>query len=365
MNLNISILSKRLRIRSLTRTDAEAFFRYRSLPEVCRYQSWQPKSLAEIEAFLLENEHTTIETQNAWHQLAVCLPDGTLIGDIGLHVLDEWQLELGYTLSPAYQGHGYATEAVASVLREAFAVWGRHRVTASVDPENAASVRLLERLGFRKEAHFRKSFRKDGEWYDDCVYAMLREEWDARAFAQFLPEPDVVLSAQIELIEAYSRLEDVKTLFQEYSASLGIDLEYQSFSSELSGLPGKYARPDGRLFLALVGGAPAGCVAMRRFGAARAEMKRLYVRPAFRGLSIGKRLAERVIEEARLMGYRSILLDTLGTMDRARQLYRRLGFLEITPYYDSPVQGTKFLQLTFKPESHGSKTAPRPEKESK
>ena len=112
--------------------------------------------------------------------MAVCLRDGTLIGDIGLHFLAPFQLELGYSLDPAYQGNGYATEAVRAILVSAFGAWDIHRMTASVDPENMPSVRLLERLGFRKEAHFIASFRVNGEWRDDCIYAMLRAEWLAK-----------------------------------------------------------------------------------------------------------------------------------------------------------------------------------------
>lgn len=148
---------------------------------------------------------------------------------------------------------------------------------------------------------------------------------------------------RIEIIEAYANIEEVKTLFAEYAASLGIDLGYQNFSAELSGLPGKYAKPDGRLYLAFVDGEPAGCVAMRRFDPHRAEMKRLYVRPAYRGLRLGRLLAERVIGDASMIGYSSVLLDTLSSMDRAKQLYRSLGFAEIEPYYSSPIAGTTFL----------------------
>ena len=170
-------VSDNLTIRTLLSQDSEALFRYRSLPEVCRYQSWHPKTLAEVEAFLKSNERVALHTVGKWLQLAICLPDGTLIGDIGLHFLDADQMEIGYTLSPVVQGRGYATQAVRAIVNEAFTVWGKHRIQASVDPDNIKSVRLLERLGFRKEAHFIKSFRIDDAWYDDCVYAILREEW--------------------------------------------------------------------------------------------------------------------------------------------------------------------------------------------
>ena len=335
MTQSETVLTERLLLRPLTLADAEAFFRYRSLPEVCRFQSFQPKTMPEIEAFLRANESTQPDIPGTWRQLAVCLQDGTLIGDVGLHTLDEWQLELGYTLAPEQQGKGYATEAVAAVLRQAFSVWNKHRVTASVDPENRASIRLLERLGFRKEAHFRKSYRINGEWVDDCVYALLREDWAAQDHPR------------VEIVDAYAQLDEVRALFSEYAASLPIDLGYQNFSAELSSLPGKYAVPDGRLFLALVDGQSAGCIALRRFDITRAEMKRLYVRPGYRGLRLGRLLAERAIDAAREAGYAAILLDTLSTMDRAKQLYRQLGFVEIEPYYNSPVIGTTFLQLSL------------------
>ena len=326
------IQTARLLLRPLTLADAEAFFRYRSLPEVCRFQSFQPTTLAEAELFLRDSEIAPPDTPGTWRQLAVCLRDGALIGDIGLHTLDEWQLELGYTLALEHQRNGYATEAITAVLRQAFRVWNKHRVIASVDPENRASIRLLERIGFQQEAHFRKSYRINGAWYDDCVYALLCEDWAA-------------LDHQtVEIAEAYGHLDEVRALFSEYAASLPIDLGYQNFSKELSELPGKYAEPDGRLFVALVGGQSAGCVALRRFDATRAEMKRLYVRPAFRGFQLGRLLAERALDAARSAGYAAVLLDTLSTMNTAKQLYCTLGFVEIEPYYNSPIPGTTFLQ---------------------
>ena len=152
---------------------------------------------------------------------------------------------------------------------------------------------------------------------------------------------------EISIQEAYDAIQDVSLLFREYAASLEIDLDYQNFSDELSGLPGKYAKPNGSLYLAYIDGAPAGCVAMRRLDEARAEMKRLYVRPAYRGLQIGMLLTQRVIRDAMQIGCRSLVLDTLSTMDQAKSLYRRLGFLEIEPYYDSPIPGTTFLSLAL------------------
>ena len=177
MEQHFSIKTERLLIRPLVRADAQEFFAYRSLPEVGLFQSWQPAKMNEVQAFLTENESASLDTLDAWYQLAICLPDGLLIGDIGIHTLEHSQMEIGYTLSPMFQGMGYATEAVREIVREAFTVWNKHRITASVDPDNHASVRLLERLGFRKEAHHCKSYWMRDRWADDCIYAMLWEEY--------------------------------------------------------------------------------------------------------------------------------------------------------------------------------------------
>jgi ribosomal protein S18 acetylase RimI-like enzyme len=136
-----------------------------------------------------------------------------------------------------------------------------------------------------------------------------------------------------------------RVLFEEYAGWLGIDLSYQGFAAELDGLPGSYAPPRGRLLLALASGEAAGCVALRPLEGTICEMKRLFVRPAFRGQRIGRLLAERVVEDARAIGYRTMRLDTLPCMQAAIRLYEALGFVRCATYYQTPLQDTVFMEL--------------------
>jgi len=145
--------------------------------------------------------------------------------------------------------------------------------------------------------------------------------------------------------ETAEQIREARLLFEEYAASLGFDLGFQGFEAELAGLPGDYAPPRGRLLLAFHDGRAAGCVALREIGEGICEMKRLYVRPEFREFRLGRALAEAVIKKARVIGYASMRLDTVPSMERARGLYRALGFREIPPYRFNPIPGTAFLEL--------------------
>lgn len=140
-----------------------------------------------------------------------------------------------------------------------------------------------------------------------------------------------------------------RDIFREYAASLQVDLCFQGFEDELLTLPGDYAEPRGALLLAWVNGVVAGCCALRPLDSSdyanAAEMKRLYVRPAFRGLRLGRKLAEGILDAARRAAYSCVLLDTLDEMESARALYEDLGFVEIPPYYHNPHAGAHYLKV--------------------
>lgn len=146
-----------------------------------------------------------------------------------------------------------------------------------------------------------------------------------------------------------SELDALRGIFREYADSLAVDLCFQGFETELASLPGEYAEPRGALLMALVNEEVAGCCALRPLDNVdyinACEMKRLYVRPLFRKSGLGRQLAEAILDQARLAGYNSVLLDTLDDMESARALYEELGFSEIPPYYHNPIEGAHYLKV--------------------
>jgi RimJ/RimL family protein N-acetyltransferase len=176
----LELITPRLSLRRLVLADCETILAYRSLPEVARYQSWENPDLQSIRAFILQMLDLQPDTPGTWLQLGITLREsGALIGDCGLHFPagEPRQAEFGITLAPTYQKQGYAVEAVKALLGYFFETLGKHRVYASVDPDNHASLALLERAGLHKEAHFRQSLWFKGRWVDDVIYAILEQEW--------------------------------------------------------------------------------------------------------------------------------------------------------------------------------------------
>lgn len=142
-----------------------------------------------------------------------------------------------------------------------------------------------------------------------------------------------------------ARLGQARTLFREYETELGEDLCFQDFEGELSELPGVYGPPHGSLLLAEISGVAIGCVALRPLNKGTCEMKRLYVRPSYRGSSFGRELAEEIVARARSKGYKLMRLDTLARLVPAVMLYRAMGFTECAPYYDNPIDGVVYMEL--------------------
>ncbi len=158
--------------------------------------------------------------------------------------------------------------------------------------------------------------------------------------------PSVVNGFDFSQAESQNQITSIRELFLEYAQSLGFSLCFQSFDKEVAELPGDYVPPDGRLLLATYEGQPAGCVALHKLAPEICEMKRLYVRPQFRGKGLGRTFAERVIAEARHIGYKHLRLDTVEPiMKAAVAMYRQLGFREIAPYRSNPIEGALYMEV--------------------
>jgi len=147
--------------------------------------------------------------------------------------------------------------------------------------------------------------------------------------------------------ESEEHLLIIKKLFTEYASRLDFNLDFQNFEKEVAELPGEYAPPEGRLIIALCDDEAIGCVALRKFANGICEMKRLYVRPPFRGKGIGRELVKIIIHEGKKIGYKKMLLDTVPSMKEAITLYQSIGFHEIPPYRNNPVEGAVFMELNL------------------
>ena len=169
----------------------------------------------------------------------------------------------------------------------------------------------------------------------DCLDSLFKETIEPLLFPMKLKQAT-----------SDEEINQTRELFEEYAAWVEYNLCFQNFEKELAGLPGDYVPPSGHLLLAVEGDQVAGCVALRKIGEGIGEMKRLYVRPEFRGQGLGRTLTEATIEAAREIGYQQLRLDTLpGKMDQAIRMYRSLGFKDIERYYDNPYGETAYMEL--------------------
>jgi len=179
MDLSLELKTKRLILRPVNINDAESIFSYRSDAITNQYQGWIPKTIDDAQIFISKVSEK-INKYDTWFQFAIVLSEtGELIGDVGIHFLDEenYQAELGCTLAKSQHRKGIASEALRVSIDYLFEDLNKHRISCSIDPQNIASIKMLEKLGFRKEAHFKQSIFVDGEWFDDVVYALLKSEW--------------------------------------------------------------------------------------------------------------------------------------------------------------------------------------------
>jgi RimJ/RimL family protein N-acetyltransferase len=173
------LTTNRLVMKALTAEDAKPLFAYRSAPEISLYQTWKPGALDEAIDFIEKNTRE-FNIEGTWFQLGIYEKEReTLIGDFGLHFIEPYnaQVEIGFTIAKEYQRKGYGQEATRSAIDYLFREMKKHRIMASVDPGNIPSIALLERVGMRKEGHFKKSIFIDGQWEDDVIYAILEEEF--------------------------------------------------------------------------------------------------------------------------------------------------------------------------------------------
>ncbi len=184
MSINfIQINSDRLFLRPIRIEDADSIFLYRSNAIVNQYQGWVPKTIDDAYNFISNKVSPEINQPDTWFQFVIIEKESSkIIGDIGVHfpTSDSFQIELGCTLSQEYQGKGYAFGAVKATINYLFDELGKRRIIASIDSRNLPSIRLIERLGFRKKAHIKESTDQNNERVDDLVYALLKDEWVAK-----------------------------------------------------------------------------------------------------------------------------------------------------------------------------------------
>jgi len=172
--------SNRLILRQFSQQDVDSFFLYRSSPEVAKFQSWENYQYHDAEVFVRKQSKNVPDQPGTWFQFAIALVETNhLIGDCALHTLlnEPRIVEIGFTLAEEYQGKGYASEAVRALLSYAFNSLGKHKVIAFTDVRNEKSIRLLERVGMRREGHLLENYMSKGQWVDEYQYSLLQSEW--------------------------------------------------------------------------------------------------------------------------------------------------------------------------------------------
>lgn len=184
MKNTLELETARLLIRPIQPLDAEAVFKYRCNKQVNQYQGFIPESISEVDHFIAHQVSTEINVPGTWIQMVVIHKDkGELVGDIGIHfhATDPMQAEIGCTFDYLYHGQGYATESLREIMNVLFFELGKDRLTASVDPQNLPSIKLMERLGFREKVHLKESYYIHGLWQDELIFDLLKKDWNPPA----------------------------------------------------------------------------------------------------------------------------------------------------------------------------------------
>jgi RimJ/RimL family protein N-acetyltransferase len=172
--------TERLLIRPLTIADKNEIFEYRRDKEINKYQGWIPEKIEDVDEFIAKISEK-INIPNTWFQFVIIEKETQkIVGDLGIHFFDaeNKQIEIGCTLNKNFQNKGFATESLERVIDYLFRDLNKHRIITSIDPDNKKSIQLVERIGFRKEAHFIESLLIDGKWVDDLIYALIEKDWD-------------------------------------------------------------------------------------------------------------------------------------------------------------------------------------------
>ena len=178
MKNRFEIYTERLVLRRVCQEDAEAIFKYRSDAVTNQYQAWIPKTIDDAQIFISKIAER-IDEYDTWFQFGIINKEnGELIGDLGIHFfdIDKFQVEIGCTIAKKNQGKGLASEALKAIIKYLFVDLNKRRITCSIDPRNESSIIMVESLGFLKEVHFKQSVLIDGEWFDDVIYALLKDE---------------------------------------------------------------------------------------------------------------------------------------------------------------------------------------------
>ena len=265
--------------------------------------------------------------------------DGKAVGTISVFLGEdvyEKSAEIGYWLAEPYWGLGIMARAARELSELAFSKYDIVRIYGEVFGENRQSCRVLERAGFTFEGVKRSAIYKNGRIQDSHLYALVREKKQLQN-----AHADVSIDLEVDTFD------DARQLFEEYANMLDIMIYFETFDEELSSLPGEYAMPEGRLLVARCEGEAVGCAAIRPLSDGRCEMKRLYVKPRFRGMHVGRRLAERAIREAKEIGYTQMLLDTLDMLQDSIALFHKLGFAETISLYGPPEPGLVYMSLNL------------------